>query len=292
MFSAAYPCTLDGTALSWLTSKPSWWIGDCLMEGENVATANAEAPGAAQSRQRSTIGFPYMDLNASVDLAEAIHGHVGHGDCDDDQLAAWTNQSAKSSGFRTQVYAARMFGVLDGESGRHRLTDLGRAVVDPNQAREARARAFLNVPLYRAVFENHRGGVLPPAAALEREMVGLGVAEKQKDRARQVFERAADQAGFFEHGRNRLVAPGVQRGETPPPDDKGKGGGGGGNGGGNGGGSEPDPVVKALIDKLPKQGPWPVEERVMWLQMISMAFQMAYGKEPPITITKGPDIMA
>ena len=41
---------------------------------------------------------------------------------------------------------------------------------------------------------------MPPAAALEREMVELGVSPKQKDKARQVFERSAEQAGFFATG--------------------------------------------------------------------------------------------
>lgn len=260
------------------------------MEGESAANVNASAQ--AQTRQRSTIGFPYADLNDAANLADAIHLHVGHGDCDDDQLAAWTGQSAKSSGFRTQVYAARMFGVLEGEASRHRLSELGRSLADPNQAREARARAFLNVPLYRAVYDNHRGGVLPPAAALEREMVALGVAEKQKDRARQVFERAADQGGFFEHGRTRLVMPGINKGEQAPDPNPNKGGG-NGNGGSGGGGSGPtDPLVAALIQKLPSKGPWTADERVMWLQMIAMAFQMAYGQEAPIDIKKGPQTSA
>jgi hypothetical protein len=29
----------------------------------------------------------------------------------------------------------------------------------------ARARAFQNVPLYKAIFENYKGGVLPPAGS-------------------------------------------------------------------------------------------------------------------------------
>jgi len=259
------------------------------MEGENRAQTDASpsAQATERERQRSTIGFPYDDLNASVELAEAIQNNVGNGDCDDSQLAAWTNQSPKSSGFRTTIYAARMFGVIEGDAGRHRLTELGRAVVDAQRAREARAKAFLNVPLYAAIFESHNGGTIPPAAALEREMVGLGVAEKQKGRARQVFERAADQAGFFEHGRNRLVMPGfVQRGEKVPEPEKKEGGGGGGSGGGNGGNGGIDPVVAALIDKLPKKGPWSLDERVMWLQMLSMAFQLAYGQEGTIEIKK------
>lgn len=51
--------------------------------------------------------------------------------------------------------------------------------------------------------------MLPPSAAFERDIVGLGVAEKQKDKARQVFERSASQAGFFEAGKSKLVMPAV-----------------------------------------------------------------------------------
>jgi hypothetical protein len=246
------------------------------MEGDQTASANAARKEETQARQRSTIGFPYADLNAAVDLANAIHDHVGSGDCDDDQLAAWSNQSVKSSGFRTQIYAARMFGVLEGESSRHRLSELGRSIVDPNHTREARAKAFLLVPLYKAIFDSHRGGVIPPTAALEREMVGLGVAEKQKERARQVFERSAEQAGYFEHGRNRLVMPGIAQGssrEDEKPQEESHGGGNGG------GGKEPpiDPIIAGLLARLPPSGEvWPIAERKLWLQLLEGSFQLIY----------------
>jgi len=108
------------------------------------------------------------------------------------------NLSPKSSSYRIQISATRMFGLVDTTSGRHRLSQLGRMIVDPQREREARTRAFQNVPLYKAIFENYKGGVLPPAAALERDIIGLGVAEKQTSRARQVFEKSAEQAGYFE----------------------------------------------------------------------------------------------
>lgn len=247
------------------------------MNGEQPAAIDA-AKSEQQTRQRSAIAFPYNDLKSSMELAEALYNNVGLGECDDDQLAAWTGQSSKSSGFRVQVSAARMFGVLAGDSGRHRLTELGRELVDPQKAREAKVRAFLTVPLYKAVYEKYKGGVIPPAAALERDFVGLGVAEKQKDRARQVFERAADQAGFFAHGKNRLVAPGIinpgstAREETAEERDP-PGGGDGGNGGITG-----DPLLDALVKKLPQSGkPWPSAERKTWLKMVEMAFDLAYG---------------
>lgn len=48
------------------------------------------------------------------------------------------------------------------------------------------------------------------------DIVGLGVAEKQTGRARQVFERSAEQANFFEHGKNRLVMRAVATREIAP----------------------------------------------------------------------------
>jgi hypothetical protein len=248
------------------------------MSGEKASVVDATTKGESQTRQRSTIGFPYMDLKSALELADAIHNHVGLGDCDDDQLAAWTNQSAKSSTFRVQVYAARTFQVLEGDGGRHKLSELGRAAVDPKHAREAKSRVFLAVPLYKAVYEKYRGGVLPPAAALSRDMVALGVSEKQKDRARLVFERSAEEAGFFEHGKQRLVMPGVTPGSSPPKEK---------NGGGGDGEGPNDPLIQALIQKLPKSGPWNVDERVNWLKLLTMAFQIAYGPDVEIEIKKG-----
>jgi hypothetical protein len=250
------------------------------MADEQKATVEDIGDKGEASRQRSTIGFPYNDLKSAIELAEAIHTHVGTGQCDDTQLAAWTNQSSKSSGFRTQVYAARMFGLLAGEgTGSHSLTDLGRAIVDPDQTREAKARAFMAVPLYRAVFEHYKGHVLPPAAALERDMVGMGVSEKQKDRARQVFERSAEQAGYFEHGKNKLVAPGVQQGTRQEPkrdDDKRGGGGGGGDDG------DVDPIIKGLLARLPPTGAsWPSNERKLWLDLLENSFKLIYRDEVP-----------
>ena len=258
-------------------------------QAETISSTQSEK----RTRQRSTIGFPYADLDSSIKLADAIHQNVGHGDCEDDQLAAWTGQSGKSSTFRVQVYAARMFGIIDGDSTHHRLTDLGRQMVDPNQERAARIAAFLSVPLFQAVFEKYKGGTLPPTAALEREIVALGVSDKQKDRARQTFERSAEQSGFFDHGRTRLVQPGIsatsakaQTVSTHPNPAPSQTNNGRGNGGG--GGATGDSLLDALIAKLPSTGStWDVDARIAWLKLITMGFQLAYGTVNEITISNG-----
>ena len=188
------------------------------------------------------------------------------------------DQSIKSSGFRLQLSTSRLFGIIESEGTEaYRLTPLGRRIVDPQTARKAKADSFLNVPLFKMLFEKHSEGVLPPAAALEREIANLGVAEKQKDRARQIFERSADQAGFFEHGRNRLVKPAIKDGG-----DTNRGGGGGDGGGGNGGGLPPlDPIIQGLINKLPPIGTvWPENQRKLWIDIIESSFKLIYKDKP------------
>ncbi|MDR3415853.1 MAG: hypothetical protein P4L83_06685 [Nevskia sp.] len=235
------------------------------------------AEGEAK-RQRSTIGFPYSDYEDAEKIAQAIHGNVGHGTCSLDQLGPWTNQSPKSSTFRSQVGAARMFGLIESEGTEtYRLSPLGVRAIDQAHARGAKADAFLNVPLFKAVFDKYKGHVLPPPAALEREIVSLGVSEKQKARARQVLVGSAEQTGFHEQGKNKLVMPAVVvTAATPPAPEKNRGGG----GGGDDGGLQLDPLLMALLRKIPtRDDGWPPEKRVRWLRTFAMNVSQVYDDD-------------
>lgn len=234
-------------------------------------------------RERSTIEFPYMDLEDAVEVAKAIHRTTGSTPCQHDQLAAALNLSMNSSGYRVRVSTARLFGLLDSDrgSGAVRLTELGQMASDTVREREAKAKAFLNVPLFKKVYELNRGKQLPPPAALEREMAGLGVAEKQKERARQVFQRSAEVAGFFELDKSRLIMPtGV--GESLPPsalnegnDDTEKNGSGGG-----GDGLGLDPLLVELLKKIPQADKgWPATQRVRWFRTFAMNVSQIYDDE-------------
>jgi len=262
---------------------PLAWIGERQMSGENTASIKDAAKDTqteeTEGRQRSSISFPYEDLESAVEIAQALHNHVGMGEAKDEQIAAWTNQSHKSSGFRMQMTAARNFDIIDSSAGRHRLSDLGRMIVDPQRAREARVRAFLNVPLFNAVYEKYKGGVLPPTAAFERDIQVLGVAEKMKDRARRSLEKSAEFAGFFEQGKTRLVRPGVPirevNGEVPTPspaqDDATKPKGGGG------GFDDHDPLIVGMFRKLPPpETEWKESDRLKWLETIANIFDLVF----------------
>ena len=97
-------------------------------------------------------------------------------------------------------------------------------------------------------------------------MVGLGVSDKVKDRARQTFERSAEQAGFFAHGRNRLVMPGIgaRQLDAPPAPDAGEATPEAKKNGSGGERNPPgvDPIIEGLLKRLPKSGDvWPEADR-------------------------------
>lgn len=252
---------------------------DTVNEADKDQTSNTVDTKPEQpTRQRSTIGFPYMPMHDAEALAGAIHSNAGHGDCSIHQMAAWTSQSPKSSTFRVQIAAARMFGLIESDGTEaYRLTILGRRLLDPATARSARAEAFLNVPLFSAVFEKYKDGALPPAAALEREIALLGVAEKQKSKARHVFEKSATSAAFFEHGKTKLVMPAVAKAaEEPPPPGRINGGG----GGGDGESIDLDPLLMALLRKIPPvYEDWPAEKRVRWFKTFAMNVSQVYDED-------------
>jgi hypothetical protein len=257
------------------------------MAKEQVQNIQAAAEGD-EKRERSTIQFPYNDLDDAVKIAKAIHENAGIS-CTIDQLAAYLKNSLTSGAFRLRVSTAAMFGLTENERGEVKLTPLGRRIADASQEAAARVEAFMNVPLYARIHENYKGFTLPGPAALEKFMRDVGVVAKQTDKARQVFMRSARQAGFFVHGEDRLVrpaGPGTKPIDPPKNDPKGenknrdKG-----NGSGDGGGPD-DPLIQALIQKLPTTGPWTTDERINWLKMLVLGFQVAYGTDAEIEIIK------
>lgn len=228
------------------------------------------------SRDRSTIGFPYLDLGDGEEIAKAIHNNAGTA-CTVEQLAGFLNQSARGGGFRIRILSAKTFGLIENPRGQVSLTDIGKKIVDPSQEQGARVQAFFMVPLFKAVHDKFKGNVLPPKAALTREIQGIGVAVGQADRARQLFEKSAEQAGFFAHGRDRLVEPVVRGAAKPvvtPAEEQKRGNGQGG------GGGQYHPFIEGLLQKLPEpETEWQYEARVKWLQTAANIFDLLYASE-------------
>lgn len=216
-------------------------------------------------------------LTIAIAIAKAIHELHGSS-CQSDQIAAQLKQSPNSSSFRVQIASAKTFGLVTSGQGAVNLTALGTRICDPQQEKSARVEAFLSVPLYNAVYEKFKGSALPPSAGLEAALVSIGVAQKQKERARQILQRSAQQAGFFQFGNDRLVMPAIKQGTgvlVPPPID------------------EPEgekkkktkdedeeelhPFIKGLLKKLPEpETEWRSEDRAKWLQAAINIFDLMY----------------
>jgi len=242
-----------------------------------------ENAAAERTRVVSTIEFPYGDLDDAISVVSAIHDNAGTS-CDTDQLAAYMKHPISSGTFRQKVSSARIFGLVETTRGSVSLAELGRKIVDPTYEKKARVEAFLTVPLYKAIFENYKGHLLPPLAALEREIGKLGVSAKQVGRARQSLERSAEQAGFTAHGKDKLVMPsGANQQETKKlePTTKKIDEPHVGASSENNGGDWP-PFIQGLLGKLPKGGEgslWSMSDRAKWLQTASNIFDLMYVTE-------------
>jgi len=241
------------------------------------ASHSAQEPG---KRERSKIDFPYSDLDGALDLSRMLLSKTGGAPCEDTQLACWMNQTATGGTFRTRVYAARMFGLIEMGQGRISLSHLGRNALDETHASGALVDAFLRVPLFSKLYELYKGYVLPPAAAIERQIESLGVSPKQKDRARQTFMKSAITAGFVDAQTGRFTKPAVA--SAPPAfdtqSDRNKGG-------DDDGGNGHHPFIEGLLKTLPKTGEnWPVKDRAKWLKLAANAFDLIYAGDGEIEI--------
>jgi len=264
-------------------------------QAENTQTlADSAQTVAAEAGkyERSSIEFPYGDLDDAVGIARAIQTNAGMS-CSLSQLAAFVGAPISSGAFRLRISNARIYGLTENARREVTLTPLGRRIADPVAEPGARVEAFLHVPLYQRIFEAHDGFTLPGPGPLERFMQDAGVSPKQTGKARQAFMRSARQAGFFAHGEDRLVRPSFPPGGpgTRPidgvsDDGKNKGKlGGGSSGGGDGTAPPRHPLIEGMFQSLPENGkPWTLDEAADWLHAAAYNLRFAYKLKGKITI--------
>lgn len=247
---------------------------------EESVVHQADATNAAEtSRGKSTIDFPYLDLDNAIEIVKAIHKVEGDR-CEWNQLATSLGVSPVGGGFRMRMLTGKTFGLLTYERSQVMLTDCGIRASDPAHEKRARFEAFMCVPLFKQLFDRLNGQTMPPIAAIERAIENMGVAPKQKDKARQVFQRSAKQAGLFELSTDRLsIPPGLNQGAVKSGseadggdvDKKRK------NGDGGDGGGQYHPFIQGLLQKLPEpDSEWPLEARKKWLSTASNIFGLMY----------------
>ena len=257
-----------------------------IKSGKDAKEASSEV-----SATRSGMNSPYFDLEASIKVAEIIH-NKGGGACAPDQLAAWLEyKSTRSGTYLTRVSAAnKHFGLIDTDGDRFIVTERAQKIlapVMPNDAVEAKADAFLAVPLFAKVYERFRGTQLPPEIGLKNLFENtFKVLPDRVPQAVRVFLSSAEQAGFFATtgDRSRLVRPAAanvppqgvvtKKDEQLPAPEKPKGGGGDGPTGGV------HSAIIGLLRELPPPGtPWTSQKKQRFLDAFKATVDFIYPEE-------------
>jgi hypothetical protein len=236
--------------------------------------------------------YPVYDLNSCIALAKKVKDDGGN-DCTPEQLGALMGyKNTNGGGFATRVSNAKMFGLIETVQGRYRITQRAETILYPTMESERQQMlvdAFLSVPLYRRVYEMHKGQRLPEALGMQNLL------HRQFDiptgdrliQALRVLMDSGDQAGFFRSTQGRrtnLVLPIITPGtattlevEQLPKNGGGGNGGGGGIRGGDGGGSvSRGKLLDGMWEMLPPGEAWTEPELQTWLKMLTMALRVRY----------------
>lgn len=247
---------------------------------------------AGDAAQQQGAPFPIVPLKDVIEMASLIDRRGGR--CRFDELATALSQVRTSGAFRGRTAAGRMFGATETAGAELVLTDLGRRMISPDTEAEALAEAFLNVDLYRALFDRYAadGGKLPAVTVIDVDIERLHVLPQRASKARQVFLRSAETAGFFRSGRDRLIRPGrgsIATGRSSAPERK-----------------EPTEVshaeavpmpspslMQGLVAKLPPEGErYTQQQRQLWLETAKNILNLVYpdddeGPDPALAGSNG-----
>jgi len=158
---------------------------------------------AGRSRVKSEHRYPVYDLENSIALARAIRDQGG-GSADQPHLASYLGyKSTKSGSFITRVAAARAFGLIENSGSFLVPTPLANAIIAPEHPGRddvsARLKAFMNVPLYRRLYDRYKDTQLPPPMGLRNAMeTHYGIPRARTQLAYRVLMDSAGQAGLYE----------------------------------------------------------------------------------------------
>src|ERR1700694_4282712 len=131
-----------------------------------------QATIAAKPKARATGGnrYPSYDLNSCIALAKKVKDEGGN-DCTPEQLGALLGyKNTNGGGFSTRVANARMFGLTETVQGRYRITPRAETIlysITDSERQQALVDAFLSVPMYKRIYEMHKGQRLPEALGMQ-----------------------------------------------------------------------------------------------------------------------------
>lgn len=243
-----------------------------------------------RTKKKSGTAYPYYDLNQSIEVAEAVH-NKGGSQCSKDQLASFLSYSTVQSGaYLTRIAAAKLFGLINIERDQISTTERANTILSPimpEDQQNEKVDAFLDVPLFNAVYEQFKGSSLPLQVGLKNLLEKTySIVPKRVTPTLRVLMSSARQAGFFEIGGDtKLIKPVADKTpphlKDPPPDDpppdpkppKPKGGGEG-----------PPPgihtAITGLLRELPPPGSdWPQKSKKRFMDAFTATIDFIYPSD-------------
>ena len=207
------------------------------------------SPQAAPEATSRGTRFPGNDLKTCIEVPRLLH-IKGGGQATPDQMAAHLGYKGTNNGaYLTKVAAAASFGLISKVGPVFVPTPLAHQILSPtypHDLKNAVVQAFLNVLLFKKIYDDFRGKELPPEWGMKNALkLTYGVAANRVNDAYKSLMDSAETAGFFETkngAKTHLILPLTQpiprTAATPPIGDKPKTEFGGGN---SGGGENPPP---------------------------------------------------
>jgi hypothetical protein len=156
------------------TTQPAGGNGKPKVKKVPAAKARAATAAVAKKaaeRPKVRRPFPQNTLEESLAVPQAIKDKSHGKPLEPEMVAKACGLSHKTPRFFYLAASSRDYGLTAGsrDTTTISLTELGQSIVYPESAqieKDAKVRAFFNVPLFKEVFEHYSGGVLP-----EREYV-------------------------------------------------------------------------------------------------------------------------
>lgn len=177
------------------------------------------APPDPKKRTRvvSEVRVPVYSMADSLAVAKAIH-EKGGGGATNDQLAAFLGyKSANNGSYLSRVSSARIFDFITG-AGTLTITPRAQSILMPvyqTEVKRALVKSFLDVPLYKAVYDEYFGKELPmPFGMANAFKTRFSVPPSRIEPGLRALMDSAEQAGFFEvrGSRTQLIVPNM----SPP----------------------------------------------------------------------------
>lgn len=143
----------------------------------------------------ATRRFPRKTLEQALRVPQALKQHNNGNPWSTEEVAKALKVGPKSGNFFYITASAKDYGLTDGtrETAEIKLAPLGRQAVYPNtpqEAEEARVKAFLNVELFKKVLEYYGGNNLPEREFLSNTLLNtFAVPIDQQDEFVDIFTK-------------------------------------------------------------------------------------------------------